>query len=169
MSEIIDKIQKASVRLLNSMGQDVISSVEHQVVDRIGQFKNLSEQSDEVLERFINNLNYNFDDLQDRADDSNLAVVNFETLSLVQQEDLDVIVALEGMVNAARNEHLPVFISFNARLSSLFPHKRIDESNNPLDPEQVASAFQEALRPLGLDAQNSLSIYRGLNSEILKT
>jgi len=79
-----------------------------------------------------------------------------------------VMVALEGMVNASRNEHLAVFISFNTRLASLFPRKRIDESTNPLDPEQIATAFQEALRPLGLDAQDNLTIYRAFNSQVLK-
>jgi hypothetical protein len=168
VSDIVDQIQKAAVSQLNKMAGQVIADTERQVVDAIGDFRALSEQSGEVLSRFINNLNHNFDELMDREIVKEEAVFNFETLSLVQEEELDVMVALEGMVNAARNEHLPVFISFNTRLASLFPRKRIDESTNPLDPQQVASAFLEALRPLGLDAQNSLTVYRAFNSEVLK-
>ena len=168
MSEIVDKIQAASVSRLNLMVQQTIANVERQVVDAIGDFKSLSQQSNQVIDVFTSNLNAHFDDLMDREGDREEAIFNFETLSLVQEEELEVMVALEGMVNASRNEHLPVFISFNARLSSLFPRKRIDESSNPLDPEQVATAFQEALRPLGLDAQNSLTIYRAFNKEVLK-
>lgn len=168
MSEVVEKIQKAAVRRLNQMARQVIDETERQVVDAIGDFKSLTQQSEEVLMRFIGNLNNNFDELLDKEIVKDEAVFNFETLSLVQEEELDVMVALEGMVNAARNEHLPVFISFNTRLASLFPRKRIDESTNPLDPEQVATAFQEALRPLGLDAQNSLTIYRAFNTDVLK-
>jgi hypothetical protein len=168
VSEIVDKIQKASIRQLNQLVIEAIASCERQVVDSIGGFKALSEQSTEVLERFVVNLNQNFDKLMDREIIKNEEVFNFETLSLVQEEELDVIVALEGMVNASRNEHLAVFISFNTRLSSMFPRKRIDESSNPLDPDQVATAFQEALRPLGMDAQNTLSVYRAFNTCVLK-
>ena len=168
MSEIVDKIQKASVDRLSQMVQKTIASVERQVVDDIGDFKSLSQQANEVLDRFVANVGYAFDDLMDRESIKDEAVFSFENLSLVQEEELEVIVALEGMVNASRNKHLPIFISFNARLSSLFPRKRIDESTNPLDPVQVATAFQEAIRPLGLDAQNSLSVYRAFNAEVLR-
>ncbi|MBT4493009.1 MAG: DUF1631 domain-containing protein [Gammaproteobacteria bacterium] len=168
MSETVDNIQKAAVSRLGQMVQQTIANVERQVVDTIGDFKALSQQSNDVLNLYVSNLNANFDELLDRESSKEEAVFNFDTLSLVQEEELEVMVALEGMVNAARNEHLPIFISFNARLSSLFPRKRIDESSNPLDPEQVATAFQEALRPLGLDAQNSLTVYRAFNNEVLK-
>jgi hypothetical protein len=168
VSETVDNIQKAAVSRLGQMVQQTIANVERQVVDTIGDFKALSQQSNDVLNLYVSNLNANFDELLDRESSKEEAVFNFDTLSLVQEEELEVMVALEGMVNAARNEHLPIFISFNARLSSLFPRKRIDESSNPLDPEQVATAFQEALRPLGLDAQNSLTVYRAFNNEVLK-
>ncbi|MDA0979327.1 MAG: DUF1631 family protein, partial [Proteobacteria bacterium] len=168
MSEIVEKIQKECIDTLAQMITDTISKVERQVVDQIGDFKSLSQQSGAVVQRFVTNMNHHFDELLDKEIIKDEAVFNFETLSLVQEEELDVIVALEGMVNASRNEHLPVFISFNTRLGSIFPKKRIDESSNPLDPEQVATAFQEALRPLGLDAQNSLTIYRAFNDVVLK-
>lgn len=97
MSEqIVDKIQKAAVRRLNQMTQQVINGTERQIVDAIGDFKLLSQQSEEVLMRFVSNLNHNFDELMDRDIIKDEAIFDFETLSLVQEEELDVIVALEG-------------------------------------------------------------------------
>lgn len=136
MSDIVEKIQKSTVRMLNQMANEVINDTERQVVDAIGDFKSLTRQSDEVLMRFVTNLNNNFDELLDKEIVKDESIFNFETLSLVQEEELDVMVALEGIVNASRNEHLAVFISFNTRLASLFPRKRIDESTNPLDPSR---------------------------------
>ena len=72
------------------------------------------------------------------------------------------------MVNTARNEHLAVHIGFNTRLSALFPRKRLDESTNPLDPNQLATAFVEALRPVELDSKKSMTVYRGFNNGVLK-
>ncbi|MFT7219481.1 MAG: hypothetical protein ACI8Z1_001096, partial [Candidatus Azotimanducaceae bacterium] len=168
MSEIVEKIQQASIKMLNQMVSNTIVAVERQVVDQIGDFKSLTQQAGGVNDRFDKNISYRFDELLDKGSVKEKTVFNFENLTLVLEEELEVIVALEGMVNAARNEHLPVFISFNARLSSLFPRKRIDESSNPLDPQQIATAFQESIRPIGLDAQNTLSVYRVFNKEVLK-
>lgn len=137
-------------------------------MDQIGSFLGLSQQQDGVLEAFVTNLNHNFDELLDKEIIKDEAVFDFENLSLIQEEELDVIVALEGMVNYCRNDHLANFISFNTPLNSLFPRKRIDESTNPLDPEQIAKSFQEALRPLGLDAQNSLAVFRAFNRGVLR-
>lgn len=145
------------------MLQASLDGVERQVVDQIGAFLSLSLQQDQVLERFSINLNHNFDELLDKEIIKDEQVFDFENLSLVLEEELDVIVALEGMVNYCRNDHLTNFISFNTRLNSLFPRKRIDESTNPLDPQQIATSFQEALRPIALDAQNSLAVYLAFN------
>jgi len=150
------------------MFQASLDRVERAVVDHIGSFLGLSQQQDGVLELFAKNLNHKFDDLLDKEIIKDEAVFDFENLSLVKEEELDVIVALEGLVNYCRNDHLENFISFNTRLNSLFPHKRIDESTNPLDPEQIATSFQEALRPLGLDAQNSLAVFRAFNKGALR-
>ncbi len=168
MSDIIEKIQKTSIRNLNGMLQEALSGVERQVVDQIGGFRALSEHLDDVLMDFVTEMNHHFDRLLDKEVATEEAVLDFENLTLVQEEELEVMVALEGMVSASRNEHLPNFISFNTRLNSLFPRKRIDETTNPLDPEQIASAFREALRPVGLDAQNTLAVYRAFNKGVLK-
>lgn len=150
------------------MLQEALNGVERQVVDQIGAFRTLTQRQDDVLMSFVVNMNDHFDELLEKETQKPATIFDFETLSLVQEEELDVMVALEGMVNASRNQHLATFISFNTRLSSLFPGKRIDESSNPLDPEQIAVSFQEALRPIGLDAQNSLAVYRAFNSVVLK-
>lgn len=168
MSQIVEKIQKASVNTLKVMVQQVLTDVEHYVVDRIGEFLALTDQRDDVLMSFVTNVNQHFDELLDKDTFREEAVFDYETLSLVQEEDLETMMALEGMVNYSRNEHLSHFIGFNTRLNSIFPRKRIDETNSPLDPEQIANAFQEALRPIGMDAQNSLVVYRAFNKGVLR-
>ena len=168
VSDTVDKIQKAAVHRLNQMAQQVLDDAGRQIIHPIEDFNALSQQSNEILMRFITNLENNFNELMGREVTKEQTIFNFETLSLIQEEELDLIVALEGMVNAARNEHLAVYIGFNTRLSSLFPQKRLDESTNPLDPNQLATAFLEALRPLELDPKNRMTVYRGFNNSILK-
>ncbi len=167
MSDIVEKLKEKSVAELTAMLRDVLLKAEKSIVDQIGGFLSLSQNQDEVLSAFAHNMNNYFDELMDKPIDKVEPVYNFETLSLVQDDDLEIMVALEGMVNAARNAQLPNFISFNTRLNSLFDNKRIDESSNPLDPSQIATAFKDAISTLNMDAQNSLSVYRRFNSDVL--
>ncbi len=165
MSEIVEKIQKASVNQLSQMVIETIVGVEKSAP---AAFVKIDPLTDKILDGFTVQMNLHFDELLDKETHRVEAVFNYEDLSLVQEDELEVMVALEGMVNASRNEHLPSFISFNTRLNSLFAKKRIDETTNPLDPDQIASAFQEALRPASLSAPETLSVYRVFNENVLK-
>ena len=167
MSEVVEKIQRAGIRTLRNLVQQSLMDVERQVVDQIGDFKGLSDNRDEILASFVANMNFYFDDLLDKETVRPEVVYDFENLSLVQEEEFDVILILEGLVNASRDKHGKDFTKYHTRLSNVLPRKRIDESNNPLDAQQVSSAFQEALRPLKMDAQNTLTVYRSFESCVL--
>jgi hypothetical protein len=56
--------------------------------------------------------------------------------------------------------------SFLTRLETMYPNIRIDETNNPLDPEQVGDCFNEAIKPLGFKAHYLLTIYREFNKTV---
>jgi hypothetical protein len=162
VSEIIDLVQKTAIRQLTQRSGETLDRLE------VAAIKGVAANRDVILEAFTEGLLRSFDELLGRASEQEAAVCNFETLSLVQESELEVMVAVEGMVAAARNRHLAHFISFNTRLNSRLSD-RIDESNNPMDPEQIAAAFQDAVRPLGLSSGDSLTLFRGFNGCVLKS
>ncbi len=159
VSEIIGKLQKAAIKSLTAMLQDVLDENDY--------ISGLSEIRDELVVEFIENMNQNFENLEKDVEEGE-AAVDFDSLSLVQDVELDTMVAVEGMIAAARNLHLPSFIGFNTRLNSLFADIRIDESINPLDPQQVSSAFSEAMNKLEIDPGTGLLIFRTFNEIVLK-
>ncbi len=167
MSEVVEKIQRTSIRTLRTLVQQSLMDVERQVVDQIGEFLGLSESRDEMLSSFVVNMNYYFDELLDKETTREGIVYDFENLTLVREEEFDIMLVLEGLVKTAREQHLSNFMSFHTRFSSVLPRKRIDALNNPLDAEQIANAFQDALRPLELDVQNTLTVYRAFESSVL--
>jgi len=127
----------------------------------------VSQNRDDLLMFFMDNMNTEFGKLQGE----NKPVkqnIDFETLTLVQEDELSAMVAIGGMVSSARNMHLPSFISFNTRFNSLFTDIRIDESTNPLDPQQIASAFSDAVNKVGISSENGVSLYRSFNNIVLK-
>lgn len=70
------------------------------------------------------------------------------------------------MVNHARKCDIQQYISFTTRLGTLLPNTKIDESNNPLDPEQIGDCFAGAIRPLGLKTHYLLTVYREFNKTV---
>ena len=164
LSEIVEKLKQVSVRRLNLMLQAVLSDSDEKIANIIA----LSRGRDDVLFAFVQNMNNCFDELLGKPVEKPEAVFNYETLSLMKDDDLEILVALEGMVNYARNTQLPNFISFNTRLNSLFEKQRVDESSNPLDPSQIATAFKDAVQPLGLSSKDSLTLYRQFNAGVLR-
>lgn len=172
MKEVVDKVRIVAVR---SLTRSVVAALENstlQIEAQAMQFTNVQlppirEESRAIAERFMVNLNNYFDaltTLQPREEELELA--DSDNLSLVDHDYLEAIIAMEGMVNQARNADKQQYISFTTRLDSIFPNLKIDETNNPLDPEQIGDSFNESIRPLGLKAHYLLTIYREFNKAV---
>lgn len=159
MSEIIEKLQTATVRSLSRMVKEALNENSNVLV--------VNQNQDDILLQFIDNMNQVFDKLMGKVQEER-TIVDFENLSLVEDDELTAMVAVEGMVANARNLHLPSFISFNTRLNALFTDVRIDESTNPMDPQQVASCFSRAITAVGLTSDQSMGLYRSFNAIVLK-
>lgn len=127
----------------------------------------IREETPAVAESFMIALNGQFDALfSPKVVDPEVDVTEYGNLSLVDDDYLEAIIAMEGMVNHARNCDIQQYISFTTRLDSLFPNLHIDETNNPLDPEQIGACFSDAIKPLGLKAHYLLTIYREFNKAV---
>ena len=170
MKEVVDKVRLVAVRALT---RNVVSALENstlQIEAQAMQFTNVQlppirEESRAVAERFMTHLNDYFDALtRFKAKEEELS--DYDKLSLVDHDYLEAIIAMEGMVNQARNSDTQQYISFATRLNSIFPNLTIDETNNPLDPEQIGDCFNESIRPLGLKAHYLLTIYREFNKAV---
>lgn len=170
MKEVINKVRQVAVKALT---RNVVSALENstlQIEAQAMQFTNVQlppirEESRAIAERFMTNLNDYFDALTSFKT-KETDVSDYDKLSLVDHDYLEAIIAMEGMVNHARNSDIQQYISFTTRLDSIFPNITIDETNNPLDPEQIGDCFNEAIRPLGLKAHYLLTIYREFNKAV---
>lgn len=138
-----------------------------EVFDENSSQEQISQTRGDMLMHFMDNMNAEYDELQG-VNKKRKSSINFETLTLIQEDELSAMVAISGMVSAARNMHFPSFISFNTRLNSLFTYIRIDESTNPIDPQQIAGAFSDAVTKVGITSDNSLPLYRSFNNIVLK-
>ncbi|HIG40522.1 MAG: DUF1631 family protein [bacterium] len=159
MSEIIDRLQQSTIGSLKRMIQEVLTEND--------QITALMQNRDDILTIFVDDMNHGFDRLEALQDEEE-EHVDFETVSLVQNEELTTLVAFESMVASARNLNLPSFISFNTRLNALFANTQIDETTNPLDPQQIASAFSNAVRDQEISEDHTRQLNRSLNQLVLR-
>ena len=171
MREVVNKVRQVAVKALTRSVVNALEKSTLQIEAQAMQFTNVQlppirEESRAIAERFMTNLNDYFDALTSfTAKETDVS--DYGTLSLVDHDYLEAIIAMEGMVNHARNSDIQQYISFTTCLDSIFPNLTIDETNNPLDPEQIGDCFNEAIRPLGLKARYLLTIYREFHKAVL--
>ena len=129
----------------------------------------LLDEKDKVLKRFRRELEKNFTELVEFSTDLDLdhrSSLAYDNLRLVEEEDLEVIIAMEGMIAHARNTDIEQYLCYTTRLDKLIARTKIDESNDPMDPEQIGEAFKNALQPHGLRPNALLVAYRYFNSKV---
>ncbi|MFT4863789.1 MAG: hypothetical protein ACI95C_003023, partial [Pseudohongiellaceae bacterium] len=171
MKDIVDKTKFSSVKSLTRLVLSALENANLQIAAQAFKFNKtqlppLREEGHAIAERFMTTLNGHFDALTSNTAKAPQLEVYEENLSLVDHDYLEAIIAMEGMVNHARNSDIQQYLSFTTRLDSLFENLTIDETNNPLDPEQIGESFNEAIRPLGLKAHYLLTIYREFNKAV---
>lgn len=94
--------------------------------------------------------------------------VDLDSLTLVNEDELETSVALDNMARRARNgcnEQLKVLCH---RIEYLFESKReVNEHNNPLEPRQLVACFSEGLEKLSLDIKARLIILKLFEREVM--
>lgn len=81
------------------------------------------------------------------------------TLSLISNEDLEEMVAVDSTVNRAAREFAEAIQHLSLRLDSLVPAKVYDK-NNPLGPQVLCSAFTNQVKGLDVDIKVKLVLFK---------
>ena len=90
-----------------------------------------------------------------------------ENLALVENDELEVSVAISGMVSKAASQHSMALFAVSKRLDSLFPNREIDESNNPLGPKKLSESFGRAADRLDVDIRVRLILFKLFERHVL--
>ena len=88
-----------------------------------------------------------------------LDAVSFESLSLVQNDELEESVALDAMVAKVMSRDGIALGHLTTRLNTLVT-KKIEDKSNPLGPRALCEAFLDACRSLGVEIKVKLIIFK---------
>ncbi|OEY66881.1 DUF1631 domain-containing protein [Marinobacter sp. X15-166B] len=83
-----------------------------------------------------------------------------DSLSLVQDDDLEEQVALNAMISKSRAYFQGPLIQLQARFSAVYPGAGEDNPVNPLAPEHLCSAFVEAAQVLEIQIRERLIVLK---------
>lgn len=93
--------------------------------------------------------------------ESVLGALDLDSLSLVQEDQMEVDLAMSTMARRVRGSCDNQLRAFNHRLEYLSEGKReFGERNSPLDPAQIVSAFRAELEKLDVDISTRLIIFK---------
>ena len=172
MKEHLDKVKFAASKALTRLMMKALDDARLQIEAQTMRFAGakpppIAEESGGIAERFMNSLHDYFEELTTLVfQDTEIEPDSYDNLSLVDHDYLEAMIAMEGMVKHLRDEEIKGMRSFLTRLETMYPNIPIDETNNPLDPEQVGDCFNEAIKPLGFKAHYLLTIYREFNKTV---
>ncbi|MEX2131355.1 MAG: DUF1631 family protein, partial [Pseudohongiellaceae bacterium] len=170
MKQIIPKIKFHTVKSLTRLDIEALDNGIRQVLRETPDYgkSNLASVSEAKLaaaERFMLNMNACFDALIDPTP-KEIRESDYNNAEDVKQDHREAAIAMEGMIAHARNVDIQEYISFAARLNSLSPELVLDETNNPLDPEQIGNAFVDAVSIMELNGKDLLTFYREFNKAV---
>ncbi|GGY62980.1 hypothetical protein GCM10011613_03200 [Cellvibrio zantedeschiae] len=113
--------------------------------------------------RFAQLLDHNAyrDELQAEAKEFSL-----DDLSLVKNDDLEEMVAIEGMVNKANEQFAEPIQHLTLRIDHLVPIK-VYQKNNPLGVDVICNAFNDAAKSLSIDVKAKLVLFKLFDNMVM--
>jgi len=109
---------------------------------------------------FGNELQNHFDQLSRRKTIEKSGFSSQDTLSLVQDDELEENLAIDAMVHKARKQNHLALIQLTTRFKAAIQIEQIDVGNNPIEPRNVMGAFLEACKTLDLPIRFKLIILK---------
>ncbi|HEY0894860.1 MAG TPA: DUF1631 domain-containing protein [Cellvibrio sp.] len=85
--------------------------------------------------------------------------VSLDDLSLVKNDELEEMVAVDGMVNKANEQFAEPIQHLTLRIDHLVPTK-VYQKNNPLGVDVICNAFTDATKALNIDVKAKLVLFK---------
>lgn len=91
---------------------------------------------------------------------------SLDDLSLVKNDDLEEMVAVEGMINKANEQFAEPIQHLTLRIDHLVPIK-VYQKNNPLGVDVICNAFNDASKTLNIDVKAKLVLFKLFDNMVM--
>jgi len=97
---------------------------------------------------------------------SEIKEFSLDDLSLVKNDDLEEMVAIEGMINKANEQFAELIQHLTLRIDHLVPVK-VYQKNNPLGVDVICNAFNDASKNLNIDVKAKLVLLKLFDNMVM--
>lgn len=177
LSSAVEEALSIYLRELNTHLTDMLNNADDHLFDKsekddtnanthFAALRTLRVQKDGLVNVFKQEIINQFRESVGKFDDAEFNTVAeveslpFEKLSLVEKDELEENIAVDSMVNKAKNQNKASLDHLRQRLDTLLPTKVLSEEENPFEPIFVCSAFGSALKPIELGIEFKLVLYK---------
>lgn len=91
---------------------------------------------------------------------------SLDDLSLVKNDDLEEMVAIDGMINKANEQFAEPIQHLTLRIDHLVPIK-VYQKNNPLGVDVICNAFNQAAKSLNIDVKAKLVLFKLFDNMVM--
>lgn len=92
---------------------------------------------------------------------------DFESLSLVNKEDLEEEVAITSMASKASSNFQGQLLQFHTRIANLYNETDLNKINAPLDPKNISQAFASTCARLEINLKEKLIVFKQFDRYVL--
>src|SRR5690606_19727447 len=92
--------------------------------------------------------------------------ISLEELALVKNDELEELVATEGMINKANDQFAEAIQHLTLRIDHLVPVK-VYQKNNPLGADVICNAFTEAAKLARIDVKAKLVLFKMFDNLVM--
>lgn len=171
---IVHTVRQHTRRALDTLLQSLFDSTDDALFELADKSGSNSEQTlyfeamrqirlrrEDVCNRFGTNLYGAFDELFSPSAETDSGLEeNPDNLSLLGNDDLEVTVAIAGIVSKVTGQHSLALMQLTKRLDHLSKTQSVTERSNPLGPQQLSAAFADAADCLDLDIRVTIILLK---------
>ncbi|MGI9324719.1 MAG: DUF1631 domain-containing protein [Pseudomonadales bacterium] len=163
---IVHTVRQHARRTLTNLLQTLFNSTDDALFELADRSQSNNEQTlffesmrqirlrrKDVLEQFGRNLYAGFDELFTNSGTAaeELEIDDPDNLSLVANDELEITVAVAGIVSKVTSTHSLVIMQLTKRLDHICKLQSVTDRANPLGPQKLSMAFVQAAQCLDLD------------------
>lgn len=131
--------------------------------------RTLQHNGSQLRQQFAHRLNDGFVRFKEKRLNSRTGEKEYrsDVLSLVDNEDLEEIIALSSVAQRAEEQFGEALWLVNQRLAVLNGGDKVYANNNPISPIQFCEALRKALSKLSLDTKSKIIAYKVFDAELV--
>ena len=179
----IDKIQLICSRHLIELLQNMFDGIDDSFFELANNARTNNEQNlyfeamreirikrksiENCFEENIKNLFLPSSVLRQKTESSKTKEIDFESLSLVNKDDLEERVAISSMSSKAASNFQGPLLQFQTRAANLYGITDLSNISAPLNPEDISKEFSAACSMLEINLKERLIVYKQFDRYVL--